>query len=146
MRAGLRHDGGMSNHHDARDRWRKLIREQDASGLSASAFCRGAGVSLWSFYTWRRRLRDEATFAEVKIASNREGTGLPTSGSGEAIRTRKKDIVAPVEGEAAGEIELRLPGRRCVVVHPGFDRSTLIELVRILEQSAPGMATCEAAS
>jgi hypothetical protein len=35
-----------------------------------------------------------------------------------------------------GEMELRLPGRRCVVVRPGFDRQTLLELLHLLEASS----------
>ena len=32
-----------------------------------TAFCRQAEVSQPSFYAWRKKLRDEATFAEVKL-------------------------------------------------------------------------------
>ena len=70
------------------------------------AFCRRAGVSQASFYAWRRRLCGEATFAEVTV-------------SREAASDR-------------GGIELRLPGERCVVVRPGFDRRTLRELLDVL--------------
>jgi transposase-like protein len=134
----------MSKRHEGRDRWRRLIRQQQASGLSASAFCQRTGVSPWSFYSWRRKLRDEATFTEVKIKSKREGPDLAATGSSEAIRTKKGDIAVPVVGTSAGEIELRLPGRRCVVVRPGFDRPTLIELLQVLEQNASGVAAREA--
>ena len=136
----------MSKHPGARDRWRKVIRQQEASGLSAAAFCRRAGVSPWSFYSWRRKLWDEATFTEVKITSKREATGLATTDPGEATRTKKDGMAAPVVSTTAGEIELRLPGRRCVVVRPGFDRSTLIELVQVLEQNSSDPAARETAS
>lgn len=38
--------------------WRELIREQDASSLSISAFCRQHEVSQNSFFRWRRQLAD----------------------------------------------------------------------------------------
>jgi len=101
-------------------------------------------VSPWSFYSWRRKLRGEATFTEVKITSKREGTDLAATGSGEAIRTKKDDSAVPVVGTSAGEIELRLPGRRCVVVRPGFDRPTLVELLQVLDQNASDLAMREA--
>jgi transposase-like protein len=100
------------------DRWRRLIRQHQASGLSVTAFCLRAGVSQPSFYAWRRRLRDEVTFAEVKVS---------------------RETISDADG-----IELRLPGRRCVVVRPGFDRGTLLELLAALEASSSDPATREA--
>jgi hypothetical protein len=38
-------------------KWSKVIAAQEASGLSASAFCAKRGIGLWSFYRWRSRLR-----------------------------------------------------------------------------------------
>jgi transposase-like protein len=82
------------------------LREYRKSRLTVAAFCRRAGVSQPSFYAWRRRLCGEATFAEVKV---------------------------PREAAAeAGGIELRLPGERCVVLRPGFDRRTLLDLLDVL--------------
>jgi len=120
----------MSTRSDTRDRWRRILQQQRASGLPVLAFCRRAGVPESSFYAWRRKLGDEATFAEVKVspatASQAGGLGTP----GTAAKT--------------GDIELRLPGRRCVVVRPGFDRPTLVELLQILEQNASDWAAREA--
>jgi hypothetical protein len=36
--------------------WRQRLRRQTSSGLSIPAFCASEGVSLASFYSWRRRL------------------------------------------------------------------------------------------
>lgn len=88
-------------------RWRGIIQQQQASGLSVAAFCRRAKLPPASFYTWRRKLRDAVGFAEVKITPEQAGE---TSG-----------------------IELRLPGQRCIVVRPGFDRQALLDLLAALE-------------
>ncbi len=93
----------------AAERWRKILERQRASGLSALAFCRRAGLAPASLYAWRRRLRNEATFAEVTMTADREATA------------------------DAGEIELRLPGRRSIAVRPGFDRRTLLDVLEVLE-------------
>jgi hypothetical protein len=37
--------------------WRLAVDEQSVSGLSARAFCRRKGLSIPSFYAWRRKLR-----------------------------------------------------------------------------------------
>lgn len=79
----------MNTYGTAADRWRGLLQRQESSGLSVAAFCRRAGVSQPSFYAWRRKLRDEVTFAEVKLP--REMTA------------------------EAGGIEVRLPLGWCVV-------------------------------
>jgi transposase-like protein len=49
--------------------WRKLIAEQQASGQKALAFCREHGISQYSFYKWRQRLRQgaEPQFAVLEV-------------------------------------------------------------------------------
>ena len=50
--------------------WSKLIAEQEASGQKARRFCRERGIGQWSFYRWRRRLRqvDTVEFALLETA------------------------------------------------------------------------------
>lgn len=105
----------MSTRSEIRDRWRSILRQQQASGLSVSAFCRRAGVLPSGFFKWRRKLAGVTTFAEVQLRP--------------VARSPRKAGVVP----STGEIELRLPGRRSIVVPRGFDRPTLIELLDILE-------------
>ena len=40
------------------DEWRERIAEQARSGLSIKQFCKERGVTPWSFYDWRKRLRE----------------------------------------------------------------------------------------
>ncbi len=96
--------------------WRTLIEEQQASGLSVPAFCRRAGVGESSFYRWLQRLRGERSFAEVRVMPDQPQRRTPGS----------------IGGDAA-VLELWLPRERCLLVRPGFDRQTLIELLAILE-------------
>ena len=57
--------------------WRERIEAWAASGMSARAFCGEHGIGPASFYSWRRRLREEddraagmeADFVPVKIAT-----------------------------------------------------------------------------
>jgi antitoxin component of MazEF toxin-antitoxin module len=111
----------MSTKHAAADRWREIIHQQQVSGLSALAFCRRAGVPQSSFFAWRKKLLASATFMEVKV-------------SPAAASMIGGDSVAESVAQGSG-IELRLPGRRCMVVRPGFDRRTLIELLHVLEMN-----------
>jgi hypothetical protein len=78
--------------------------------LSVAAFCRRSRIPQASFYAWRRKLRDAATFTEVRIV--------------------------PEAAPSGGALELILPGGRSIVVRPGFDRATLVALVEALERGA----------
>lgn len=105
------------------ERWRRVIQQQHASGLTVAAFCRRSGLSQPSFYSWRQKLRGEVTFAEVKVSP---------APAVKAVETMAAD---------SGGIELRLPGGWCVVVQPGFDRQALIDLLHVLETSSSDRAT-----
>ena len=108
---------------DASARWRKLLEDQQASGLPVSAFCRERGIAASSLFAWRRRLTAcEQVFKPVKIAA------IPTPvrhGGGDAGDDR---------GE--GAIELYLAGERRLMVRRGFDRQLLAEVIRALESLA----------
>ena len=108
----------MSNRRDSQDQWRRIIRDQQASGLSVAAFCRRAGVPQSSLYAWKRRLRHVTDFVEVQLPAS---TALDSSA-----------------------LELRLSGDRHVIVRPGFDRRTLLELVSTLEAGAASLDEEEA--
>jgi hypothetical protein len=38
--------------------WRERIAEHGRSGLPVKQFCTERGISAWSFYCWRKRLRE----------------------------------------------------------------------------------------
>lgn len=44
-----------------RERWRKLLRRWNASGLSQAAFCRQRRLSVWQFRWWKKRLEADTT-------------------------------------------------------------------------------------
>jgi hypothetical protein len=97
----------MSKSGDVAGRWREILRRQAGSGLSVAAFCRRSRIPEASFYVWRRKLREAATFAEVRV--------LPAAAPG------------------TGALEVVLPRGRRILVRPGFDRPTLLALVDALE-------------
>ncbi len=135
----------MSTINDAADRWRRIIEQQQASGLSVPVFCQQAGLAPSSFYGWRHKLRDQAVFAEVKVAAARS----EKRAEHRVVAAGMKDR-SPRVGGAGGEakiglIELRLRDGRRVVVRPGFDRQTLIDLLAVLEMlpAAPAAYAAE---
>ena len=44
-----------------RELWRQRIAQQESSGQSIRAYCRGHGLTEHAFYGWRQRLRKQNT-------------------------------------------------------------------------------------
>jgi hypothetical protein len=106
---------------DASARWRKLVEDQQASGLPVSAFCRERGIAAASLFAWRRRLAGgEAVFRPVKVAATPSPSREDGGGGGG-------------DGRGEGAVELHLPGGRLLMVRRGFDRQLLVDVIRALE-------------
>lgn len=55
------------------DIWRERLRRFDRGGMTVSRFCDDEGVSVASFYVWRRRLRRGANRSDVPAAGQASG-------------------------------------------------------------------------
>jgi hypothetical protein len=60
--------------------WSKLIAEQEASGQKARPFCRERGIPEYSFYKWRRRLRQSDTVRFALLETAPAPSASPESG------------------------------------------------------------------
>ena len=56
------------------DQWRERLAEYGRSGLTVRQFCQERGITQWSFYAWRKRLREQGT---VRFALVERGGILP---------------------------------------------------------------------
>ncbi len=94
--------------------WRRWIAQWQRSGLSVAAFCVRHDLAPASFYAWRRILRGRdgaaAAFVPVRLVS---------------------DTVA------ASVLEVVLADGRVVRVAPGFDATTLRQLLALLREVPP---------
>ena len=56
------------------DQWRERIAERERSGLSVKQFCEERGLTQYSFYAWRKRLRkkEPVRFALVDRGARQE--------------------------------------------------------------------------
>src|SRR5215468_1147179 len=92
--------------------WQRWIGEWQASGLSVRAFCQRRGLTVASFYAWRRVLQrrdaERARFVPVQVLAD----AVPTQ---------------------ATALEVVLSDGRTVRVAPGFDAATLRQLLAVLE-------------
>lgn len=107
----------MSKTESARAKWTRIIREQQASGLTIAAFCAERGVAVSSFYPWRRRLR-----------------GAGEAGTAVFVEARVGGADDQREG-GAGKIVIGLAHGRRIVVDPGLDRRLLLDVIEALESS-----------
>jgi hypothetical protein len=63
-----------------RELWRQRIAQQEGSGQSIRAYCRGRGLPEHAFYGWRQRLRKQPAsvkFALVETKPSEAGTAPP---------------------------------------------------------------------
>ena len=58
--------------------WRERIAEHDRSGSSIKEFCKERGLTAWSFYSWRKRLR-EAGPVRFALLETKEYAEMPAS-------------------------------------------------------------------
>jgi hypothetical protein len=94
--------------------WRRTFARWEKSGSSVAAFCAKEGLALCTFYWWRRELArrkvSAVSFVPVSIAAE-SGRVHTTSG-----------------------LEIALTGGRRLLIQRGFDRDTLREVLRLLEE------------
>ena len=100
----------------ARAAWADRLRRFTQSGLRPAPFCAQEGVSLPSFYAWKRRLAADAAGA------------TPASNPGACSGPRW----LPVRLHDPAALELALPTGAVVRIAPGADEATLRCLLRLL--------------
>jgi hypothetical protein len=93
-----------------RELWRKLIAEQERSGLSVRAFSKQRRTSEHSFYQWRKRLREQLPMKFALVETSRG---------------------APV---AVAAVEVMLTSGERLRIAPGIDAATLRLVVSVLRE------------
>jgi len=98
--------------------WREQLRRQQTSGQGVRGFCEGAGLSVPSFYWWRR---------EVRIRDSRRDGG---------DRPRFVPVRMMLEPSADASLEVVLGGGRSIRVGSGFDAEHLRAVLAALEATS----------
>ena len=83
----------MKKTEQRRELWRERIAQQETSGQSIPAYCRGRGLKEHAFYWWRRRLREQGTAVRFALVEAK----------------RAEETVAPIELVLASGDLLRIP-------------------------------------
>lgn len=110
--------------------WRRIVREQEASGVSVPAFCQVHGLAASTFYFWRRQLRVRASGRSgrasprprfIPVVLREEAAEVPSPQKPADLATAPLELVHP------GGIVLRIPA--------GCDLESLRSVLRLLEES-----------
>jgi hypothetical protein len=99
--------------------WQGVIRDQEASGRSISAFCREGKVPMSSFFSWRRKLADRH---RKRIAERADTAGKFVS------------IELPPPAAAQSNCEVVLPDGCRIIVPARFDAGSLREILSALRE------------
>jgi transposase-like protein len=92
------------------DFWRQLIANQQRSGMSVRAFCQQHRTSEYSFYPWRKRLREQLP---MKFALVETSQSAPT---------------------AVAVLEVMLPSGERLRIAPGIEAATLRLVLSVLRE------------
>ena len=81
------------------DQWREVFAEHGRSGLTVKQFCLERGITQWSFYAWRKRLREDGTVRFALVDRGRVGPEPAVAGLEVILTTGERlRIGAGVDG------------------------------------------------
>ena len=103
----------MNKSEAARRKWSRIIAAQRRSGLPVAKFCAERGISAWSLFAWKRKLKGVA-----------DQSPRPSG----FVEARVRGVVG-----VGGEVVVELAGGRRIIVGSGFDRRVLLEVIDALE-------------
>lgn len=92
--------------------WAERIATQQGSGLSVKQFCKEQGVSEYSFYCWRKRLRESGPVRFALVESS--------------VRRRERTVEA--------SLELVLVSGERLRIGTGVDTGTLRAVLEVLRR------------
>lgn len=104
--------------------WRRLLRQRLHSELTIHDFCAQHGVTVPSFYAWRRVIAERDQQARRGRTRDADGPARPVF-----VPVR----VVPAAPASASPLEIVLGQGRVIRVPPGFDVATLRQLLAVLE-------------
>jgi hypothetical protein len=100
--------------------WRSHVSDCARSGMAVRGYCALHGISVSSFYCWRRQV--------TRLDRAQANTVAEAAPFCEVKWTQPAPVIAPCA------LEVVTAGGRTVRVHPGFDAGTFSSVVSALEQ------------
>jgi|HubBroStandDraft_1064217.scaffolds.fasta_scaffold19838_1 hypothetical protein len=104
--------GPRTNHQSRLDWWREQLQRQQKATLSVALFCRQLGVSVASFYYWKRRVNEAVSRIESPRVTVGHRSSNPIASTGGAVANFVP--VSVLDPGAGTELEIELTNA-CVV-------------------------------
>jgi hypothetical protein len=114
--------------------WRGLLNEQPSSGLTVKAFCDAKGVSVPSFYSWRRKIVRDDSASHQAVSRNDPGL-VPVT----VIDPPKHQATEVVDSQC---IEIVTPSGFSLRVGRDLPAETVAQLLHAIESCRRGDAAC----
>ena len=110
-------------------RWQDVMRQQEGSGLSISAFCREHEVAEGSFFYWRRKLTKRK---QKKRAASKDLVKCQRQSADNATATFVPVEIPTLSSTARGVCEIVLPDGCRIFVSTQCDAEWLREILGAL--------------
>ena len=114
--------------------WKNIIKDQAASGVGKSAWCRDNGVNPRAFFYWQRKLRNMA-LEELNVS---EDNHLPRPSQPYTPSTTFCEISAPVKNQSdppvniSSDLTIEINGCR-VLIGNSFSKESLASVIEVLK-------------
>ena len=112
--------------------WRRIVEEQEVSGLSVSDFCEGRGLAASTFYLRRQQIRAAEAAPRPRPRPARRPRFVPVVLPQDAARAASPQE-APLG--AAAPLELIHPTGVVLRIPAGCDVESLRSVLRLLDES-----------
>jgi transposase-like protein len=114
--------GLRTNHQSRVDWWRGQFQRQQKANLSVTELCRQLGVSVTTFYYWKKRVHEASPKSPRQVAAGYPSRRLTTSGTTAASFVP----ISIVEPAAGTELEIELTNS-CVLRLKGTIDPSLLQ-------------------
>jgi len=122
---------------ESRDReqfWRRVLEERPRSGMTVNAFCSKSGVSVPSYYAWRRRIQASDSQPSDSAIAPGEASLVPV--------TVVDSVIENADAVAADRIEIVTPNGFIIRMNRCIEANSIAQLLRVIESLDGGANSC----
>jgi hypothetical protein len=119
---------GRSKRSEKEEFWRLIFEEQEASGLSARAFCKRDGISESMFYGWRSKIAARDRRPPPEVSKTPQLIPVAVSASTNAPSLARGNELE----DASHEVEIKTPGGFMLRVSDSIASSSLGRLLSVV--------------
>jgi Transposase len=98
------------SHQDRREWWRRQLARRQSANQSVAEFCRQLGVSVTTFYYWKKRIHEVASHPPGQVAAESPSRPVTTAASFVPVSLVELGAGAQLEIELANACVVRLKG------------------------------------